>query len=166
MKWPSGCRQTCTWYKLLLPHGRKPRNQHSRAVLRNRLPKWHCGRTSSLSPSCQRLHAMTNRSNTRSTALRPEPWPFSTKPDKGFNRIFGKCCTRPWSFITPRPVQCLHCQAMSSEVALFIARRNGGLSFHTSPVTQFRRPKSLAQRFPCASKTRPSTGKRRSRTGP
>ena len=40
----------------------------------------------------------------------------------------------PWSFITPRPVQCLLCQAMSSEVALYIARRNGGLSFHTSPV--------------------------------
>ena len=43
---------------------------------------------------------------------------------------------------------------MSSEVALFRARRNGGLSFHTSPVTQFRRPNSLAKRFLCASKAR------------
>ena len=103
-KWPSCCRPTCTWYKLLLPRGRKPRNRHSRAVLRNRLPKWHYGRTSSLSPSCQRLHTMTYRSDTRGTALRPDPWPFSKSLTKDFNRIrhlrdgnthtFGKRCTR------------------------------------------------------------------------
>ena len=40
-------------------------------------------------------------------------------------------------------------------LALFTARRNGDLFFHISPVTQFRRPNSLAWRIPCATKTRP-----------
>ena len=42
-------------------------------------------------------------------------------------------------------------------LALPNERRNGDLSFHISPVTQFRLPNSLAKRFPCATKTRPPT---------
>ena len=57
----------------------------------------------------------------------------------------------------PCPMQCLHRSAMSSEVVLLRVKRNGSLSFHTSPVTQFRRLNSLARWFPCATKTRPPT---------
>ena len=47
---------------------------------------------------------MTYRSDTRCTALRLDPWPFSKKPDKGLQsnpaslrrelHTFGKCCAR------------------------------------------------------------------------
>ena len=37
----------------------------------------------------------------------------------------------PWSFMTPRPVQCLHCQAM-------LCTECGGMFFHISLVTQLR----------------------------
>ena len=63
----------------------------------------------------------------------------------------ARCCTR----LTE--LQCLLCQAMSSDDALYMARRNGGLSFHISPVTQFCLPNPLAKQFPCAKKTRPPT---------
>ena len=87
------------------------------------------------------LRPKTCRSNTRGTALRPEPWPFSKKPDRGAaidSSIFetstpistARCCTRLTEFHDSTSL----CQAMSSEVALYIARQNGGLSFHIFPV--------------------------------
>ena len=49
---------------------RTPR--HSRAVPRNLLLNWRCGRISSLSLSCQKLHSLTYRSKTQGTVLHPD----------------------------------------------------------------------------------------------
>ena len=91
---------------------------------------------------------MSYRSDTRGTlgmALNQDPGQFSRKLEYGLRlTLLSSRQAFPYlrqgaapdsrNFMTPRPVQCLLCQAMSSEVAFNIARRNGGLSFHISPL--------------------------------